>query len=70
MTVPTPRGLIECYWTNSDKAFELTITVPAGTASEIELPIAGAVKFVTGEGEVKGQTITSKSPKLRISVAK
>ena len=68
--VPTPRGVIECYWKNSDKAFELTVSLPAGVGSQIDLPVTGEVKFVNGEGEVKGQTITSKSPRLRVSVAR
>ena len=68
--LPTPRGVVECYWKNSANAFELTIGLPVGVASRIELPVAGEVKFVSGEGDVKGQTITSKSQHVRLMVAR
>ena len=48
-TVPTPRGPIRVSWTRGD-AFRLTLTLPPGTAAQVELPAHAGSKGVYASG--------------------
>ena len=55
---PSVRGDISVSWTLSDKAFELTVKVPAGTEAELSLPhLAGRIIAITlDEAAIQGET--------------
>jgi alpha-L-rhamnosidase len=63
-TIFTPRGLVTCSWTKSDRAISLDVTIPVNAQAEIHLPKLGlegitlkengkqiydGEKFLTGE---------------------
>jgi hypothetical protein len=54
---PSVRGDISVSWTLSDKAFELTVNVPAGTEAALSLPhLAGTVTAIAlDEAAIKGE---------------
>jgi len=53
--VPTPRGPIEVDWKKAD-AFEMSLTLPEGTAATLELPAAPSSSRVT----INGTAVPSK----------
>ena len=57
---PSVRGDISVSWKLSDKAFELTVHVPAGTEAELSLPhLSGRIAAITlDESAVKGETFS------------
>lgn len=72
--VPTPRGIVECYWQREGNVFTLDITLPPNTPCEIELPFAGTVAVEKGSAQKvsrrsgKPLCLLSKSRQLRITV--
>lgn len=43
--VPTPRGVVEIYWTKDKNRFTLDLVLPAATPARIELPAVGKVEI-------------------------
>jgi hypothetical protein len=66
--VPTPRGVVECAWTNDAERFEVSVTAPTETPLRVVLPAAGKVEVAEGTGEVDGSVVTSPGPRLNIIV--
>ncbi|MER5472009.1 alpha-L-rhamnosidase C-terminal domain-containing protein [Streptomyces sp. NPDC002685] len=50
--LPTPQGPLEVRWENTEKAFELTVRVPAGTRGAVVFPMDGHDVTVRGGGRV------------------
>jgi hypothetical protein len=68
--VPTPHGVIDCDWINADDAFELTVNLPAGVKSRVELPFRRKVEVIEGIADVADDAVTSSSPRLKLRVRK
>jgi len=73
--VPTPDGVVHCYWQSSANRFELRVSSPAGREMRIELPFAGHVEIHKGRAVPVGATspqvlIAVGSPALHLSVTR
>ncbi len=66
--VPTPHGPVDCYWTSSEKRFDLSIEVSSGIPTRIELPLKGKVTVVEGKADVKDTIVTSTSARIKVTV--
>jgi hypothetical protein len=66
--VPTPRGVVACYWRRDGNAFELTTDAPAGVPLRVELPVKGEVTVLEGKADVAEQVVTAAGPRLKLSV--
>jgi hypothetical protein len=64
--VPTPAGVVDCYWRNGRDRFELSLAAPRPT--RIELPRRGRIDLIEGAGDIDGTTVESTSSRLRILI--
>jgi hypothetical protein len=66
--VPTPAGVIDCYWRSAPDRFDLAVSAPRDRELRIELPSQGKVEFIQGKGDVDGQVIRTTSPRIKLSL--
>jgi len=55
--VPTPGGVVECYWKMHGRKFELRVSAPVGQAMRIELPFAGELNVHKGDATVESPQV-------------
>ena len=67
--VPTPHGPVDCYWKCDDNRFDLAVEVPAEIPTRIELPRKGKITVVEGQAEIKEMVLTSKSPRIKVTMS-